>query len=252
MALEIIPAIDLSKGQAVRLKQGDFDTAVKVAEDPVKVARKFQDAGATRLHIVDLDGAKVGQPRNLSVVKDIVRKVSIPVQLGGGLRDAEIIGNVLQAAPGVDRIIIGTTAASADDALMLDILRRWPEKVVVGADIANGYVAVQGWTERSHESAAEFGRRLVTMGARRFLFTDISRDGMLQGVNVEATRAFAEIVGVPVLASGGVGGPEDIQQLAAVAKPNGIDGVIVGKALYSGRLTLEEAMRIAAETPPVA
>lgn len=246
MPLEIIPAIDLVNGQAVRLKQGDFDTAVKVAEDPVRVARKFAEAGATRLHVVDLDGAKVGSPRNVSVLREIVRKAGIPVEFGGGLRTVEIIQSVFDRVPELDRIIVGTTAASADDALMLEILHRWGEKVVVGADTKDGYIAVQGWTARTHETAAEFGRRLVKMGARRFLFTDVARDGMLEGVNVEATRAFAEAVGVPVLASGGVGGPEDIQKLTAAAQPNGIEGVIVGKALYAGRLTLADALRIAA------
>ncbi|MBC8104309.1 MAG: 1-(5-phosphoribosyl)-5-[(5-phosphoribosylamino)methylideneamino]imidazole-4-carboxamide isomerase [Cytophagales bacterium] len=247
MPLEILPAIDISKGQAVRLRQGDFETVLKVAEDPVRVARKFQEAGATRLHIVDLDGAKMGSPQNLPVIREMIRKLSIPVQLGGGLRSAELIDRVFRAASGIDRVIVGTTAASADDALMLDILHRYGDKIVVGADTKAGYIATQGWTERTTETAAEFGGRLVAMGARRFLFTDIARDGMLEGVNLEATRAFALAVGVPVLASGGVGGIEDIQKLAAPdAQQSGIEGVIIGKALYAGRLTLEDALRIAA------
>ncbi len=244
MPFEIIPAIDLRGGKAVRLQRGAFETEARVAEDPVKVARKFQDEGATRLHVVDLDGARMGSPQNVPVIRQILRQVSIPVQVGGGLRTAELVERVVDL--GADRVIVGTSAAiDAENAG--EILARFGEKVVIGADARDGFVAVQGWMQRTDEAVEAFGKRLVQMGARRFLFTDIARDGMLEGVNIEATRAFAEAVGVPVIASGGVAGPGDITALVPL-QPSGVEGVIVGKALYAGALTLADALRLAATT----
>ena len=242
MAFEIIPAIDLRGGQAVRLKQGDFGTAARVAEDPVKVARKFEAEGATRLHIVDLDGARMGSPQNVSTIRDILRRVSIPVQVGGGLRTPELVERVVKL--GADRVIVGTSAA-IDPINAADILACFGEKVVIGADAREGFVAIQGWMQHTDEAVETFGKRLVQMGARRFLFTDIARDGMLEGVNIEATRLFAEAVGVPVIASGGVAGLDDIHALVPL-QPSGVEGVRVGKALYSGALTLVDALAIAA------
>ena len=242
MALQIIPAIDLRAGKAVRLQRGNFDAETRVAEDPVKVARGFQDAGATRLHVVDLDGARMGSPQNVPTIRDILRRVSIPVQVGGGLRTPELIERVVNL--GADRVIVGTSAA-LDPANAQEILDRFGEKVVVGADARDGFVAVQGWMTHTDEAVEAFGRRLVQLGARRFLFTDIARDGMLEGVNLAATEAFAKAVGVPVIASGGVAGPGDVTALAAL-QPAGVEGVIIGKALYSGALTLVDALRLAA------
>jgi phosphoribosylformimino-5-aminoimidazole carboxamide ribotide isomerase len=242
--LEIIPAIDLLGGQAVRLRKGDYATGEKVAEDPIAVARSFEAQGARRLHIVDLDGARTGDPINAAIVRAVVEAVAIPVQVGGGVRTvaraAELIGW------GVARVIVGTSAAQ-NPAVIGAMLSEFPENVIVGADTADGFVAVHGWQESSGERAADFGRRLIALGARRFLFTDVARDGMLQGVNIAATRAFADAVGVPVLASGGVSGPDDITALAAASSESGIEGVIVGKALYAGRLTLADALQIAAQ-----
>jgi len=242
MPLEIIPAIDLRGGKAVRLQRGEFGTETRVAEDPVKVARKFQDEGATRLHVVDLDGARVGSPQNVQTIRDILRKVTIPVQVGGGLRTPELVQRI--ANLGVDRLIVGTSAA-IDPVNAAEILARFGDRVIIGADARDGFIAIQGWTQSTGEAADTFGKRLVQMGARRFLFTDIARDGMLEGVNVEATSAFARAVGVPVLASGGVAGLEDITNLLAV-QPDGVEGVIIGKALYAGRLTLADALALAA------
>lgn len=243
MPLEIIPAIDLRDGKAVRLQQGAFETAARVAEDPVKVAKKFEAEGAKRIHVVDLDGARVGTPQNVPTIRAILRAVGIPVQVGGGLRTPELVERVVNL--GADRVIVGTSAAT-DVINAAEILARFGDKIIVGADAKEGFVAVGGWIERTDEAVETFGKRLVGMGARRFLFTDIARDGMLGGVNVEATQRFALAVGVPVLASGGVAGPEDISTLAALAQPNGIEGVIIGKALYAGRLTLADALRLAA------
>lgn len=244
MSLEIIPAIDLKGGKAVRLQQGVFDTAARVAEDPVKVAKGFEAAGAKRIHVVDLDGARQGSPQNAPVVRQILRAVGIPVQVGGGLRTPELVERIVNL--GADRVIVGTSAA-VDPVNAAEILARFGDKVIIGADAKDGFVAVGGWIERTDEAVETFGKRLVQIGARRFLFTDIARDGMLGGVNVEATKRFAEAVGVPVLASGGVAGPEDIVTLVAQTQPSGIEGVIIGKALYAGRLNLADALRIAAE-----
>lgn len=245
MPLEIIPAIDLRDGKAVRLQQGAFETATRVAEDPVKVAKKFEAEGAKRIHVVDLDGARVGTPQNVPTIRAILRAVGVPVQVGGGLRTPELVERIVNL--GADRVIVGTSAA-VDAVNAGEILARFGDKVIVGADTKEGFVAVGGWIERTDEAVETFGKRLVAMGARRFLFTDIARDGMLGGVNVEATQRFAQAVGVPVLASGGVAGPEDISTLAALAQPSGIEGVIIGKALYAGRLTLADALRLAAAT----
>jgi phosphoribosylformimino-5-aminoimidazole carboxamide ribotide isomerase len=226
----------------VRLQRGDFETEARVAEDPVKVARAFQDAGARRLHVVDLDGARVGSPQNVPTIREILKRVSIPVQVGGGLRTPELVERLVNL--GADRVIVGTSAV-LDPVNAAEILRRFGDRIVIGADAKNGFVAVQGWMQISDESVEAFGKRLVGMGASRFLFTDIGRDGMLAGVNLEATRGFAEAVGVPVIASGGVAGPDDIRQLALL-QPAGVEGVIVGKALYAGALSLADALAIAA------
>ena len=239
--LEIIPAIDLMGGQAVRLQKGEFGTSARVAEDPVAVARSFEVQGARRLHVVDLDGARTGEPRNAETIAAILKALTIPVQVGGGLRSVAAAERVLNL--GADRVVIGTSAAQ-DDAIIGAMLDRFADRVIVGADTAEGFVAVKGWQERTDERGEDFARRLVARGARRFLFTDIARDGMLEGVNVEATRTFARAAGVPVIASGGVAGPDDITRLAGV-QPDGIEGVIIGKALYSGRLTVADALSLA-------
>lgn len=240
--LEIIPAIDLFGGQAVRLKKGDFGTSEKVAADPVATAIGFAEAGATRIHIVDLDGAKTGEPTNHPVIQAILAAVSVPVQVGGGLRTPEKVARLLEL--GASRAIVGTSA-SRDPEAIAAILAQFGEQVIVGADAYNGYVATHGWKETTDERVEDFAKRMAALGAQRFLFTDIARDGMLEGVNVEATAALAEAVGLPVIASGGVAGIEDIEKLVAVQQ-RGIEAVIVGKALYAGRLTLTDALRVAA------
>ena len=240
--LEIIPAIDLMGGQAVRLKKGDFATKEKVAEDPVVAARAFADAGARRIHIVDLDGARTGSPENHGVIAQILRAVDVPVQVGGGLRTVERVQAILEL--GAARAVVGTSAANNPDAIAA-ILTSFGEFVIVGADMHYGFVATHGWKETSGERVEEFGRRMVSLGARRFLFTDVSRDGLLSGVNHEATARFAEAVGAPALASGGVAGLADIENLVKV-QPRGVEGVIIGKALYAGRLNLSDALALAA------
>ena len=243
MPLELIPAIDLLNGQAVRLRQGAFDSSARVADDPVRVARQFAESGASRLHLVDLDGAKTGVPANLSVVRAIADAVSLPLQLGGGLRTRETIERVLAAVPQIARFVVGTAAASAPETIA-EILQAFGDRVIIGADARNGRISVHGWTADGGEETLTFGRRLAAMGAARFLFTDISRDGMLEGVNVSATAAFADAVERPTLASGGVASLDDIESLARAAQQSRIEGVIIGKALYAERFTLEDARRV--------
>jgi phosphoribosylformimino-5-aminoimidazole carboxamide ribotide isomerase len=238
--LEIIPAIDLMGGQAVRLKKGDFATKEKVAEDPIETARAFAQAGAHRIHIVDLDGARTGSPENHSVIGQILRAVSVPVQVGGGLRSVERVREIL--ALGAARAVVGTSAARDPDGIAA-ILEEFGDRVIVGADMHAGFVATHGWNETSDERVEDFGRRMVLLGAQRFLFTDVSRDGLLAGVNADATAAFSQAVGAPAIASGGVAGIDDIKNCARL-QPSGIEGVIIGKALYAGRLTLSEALEV--------
>ena len=239
--LEVIPAIDLMDGQAVRLKKGDFETKERVAEDPVAVAVGFEKAGAQRIHIVDLDGAKTGSPQNHATIRDILKAVSIPVQVGGGLRSLERVREVL--ALGADRAVVGTSAANNPDVIA-EILRAEGARVIVGADASGGFIATHGWQETTTERVEDFGRRMVALGAVRFLFTDISRDGMLEGVNTEATAALSQAVGKPVIASGGVAGIEDIEKLVQM-QPFGVEGVVIGKALYAGKLDLAKALQVA-------
>jgi len=241
--MEVIPAIDLKGGKCVRLRQGEFTQVETYSEDPVKYALRWQQEGAPRLHIVDLDGARVGIPQtvNLDVLRQILRRVQIPVQFGGGVRSAEIVDRMLRI--GVDRVILGTAAAQ-DESVARDVFLLHGERVIVGVDARDGLVAVRGWVERLNESAVAFARRMVAAGARRIIFTDIARDGMLAGPNLAALREVLAAVSVPVIASGGVGSAEDVRQVAALGAPN-LEGVIVGKALYAGRLTVADAVAAA-------
>lgn len=241
--MQIIPAIDLKEGKCVRLTQGVFTQAEIYSEDPVKYALRWQSEGATRLHIVDLDGAKAGmvQPHNLNVVRQIIRRVNIPVQLGGGIRSTEVIERVLNM--GVDRVILGTSVAQNDETAR-SALMMYGEKVIIGIDARDGFVAISGWQQRLDESAISFARRMVAMNAKRIIYTDISRDGMLEGVNIAAISEMVAAVPVPIIASGGVGSLEDIHALKAI-KASNLEGVIIGKALYAGKISLSEAIAAA-------
>jgi phosphoribosylformimino-5-aminoimidazole carboxamide ribotide isomerase len=239
--LEIIPAIDLRGGRAVRLKRGDFGQEEKVADDPVAVAVSFAAQGAPRIHVVDLDASRTGVPHETDIITAIVNAVAVPVQVGGGVRSLAVAERLL--ALGVDRVIVGT-AAARDSEVITALLQQFAPQIIIGADMKDGFVAVQGWMETTGERVDDFGRRMVTLGAQRFLITDVGRDGMLQGANVAATRDFARAVGVPVIASGGVADISDIEHLVKV-QPDGVEGVIIGKAIYAGRVTLADALRIA-------
>jgi phosphoribosylformimino-5-aminoimidazole carboxamide ribotide isomerase len=239
--LEIIPAIDLLGGRAVRLKRGEYGSEEKVAEDPVATARAFASAGAPRIHIVDLDGSKTGVPGNADVVSSILRAVDVPVQVGGGVRSLAAAETLFSR--GASRLIVGTSAARDPETLRA-LLDRYGDRLIVGADAVDGLVAVDGWQKTTGERVEAFGRRMVALGARRFLYTNVSRDGLLTGVDAEGTAALARAVGAPVLASGGVAGIEDVHRLV-VLQPEGVEGVIIGKAIYAGRLDLSEALAVA-------
>jgi len=237
----IIPAIDIKGGKCVRLRQGQFTLVETYSEDPVAYAIRWQKAGAPRLHVVDLDGARVGMPQNTDVVRRIIRSVSIPVQVGGGIRNAEVVERMLRI--GADRVVVGT-AVARDDAAAQAILTPYGDRIIVGVDAQDGRVAVSGWLQRLDETAEAFVTRLEKLGARRFIYTDIGRDGMLAGPNLEGLRRILRSVHVPVIASGGVASLEDVRALAGMGEAN-LEGVIIGKALYAGTVDLAEAIAVA-------
>lgn len=237
----IYPAIDLKDGQCVRLQQGDMDRATVFNDDPAAQARAFESAGAEWIHIVDLNGAFEGRPVNADAVAAIVDAVDVPVQLGGGIRAEAGIEDWL--ARGVARVILGTVAVKNPD-LVRSACARWPGRVALGIDARDGMVAVEGWAEISDISAEDLARQFEATGAAAIIYTDIGRDGVLAGPNIEATLALANCVDTPVIASGGVSGRGDIEALAA-SPP--IAGVIVGRALYDGRVALEAALAAGSE-----
>lgn len=234
----VIPAIDLKDGKCVRLAQGDFRRVTVYSEDPVEMAEQWRMQGAQRLHVVDLDGSLVGSPRNRSVILEMVKAVPIPVELGGGIRDMETVAFYL--GHGVRWVILGT-AALRNEAFVRDACRRFSGRIIVGIDAREGLVAVQGWTEKTSETAVEIVRRYEDLDLAAVVYTDIHRDGMETGVNIEATRMLAEATNIPVIASGGVAGMADIERVLDL-EPAGVMGVIAGKALYSGSLSLEAAI----------
>jgi phosphoribosylformimino-5-aminoimidazole carboxamide ribotide isomerase len=241
--VEIIPAIDIINGRCVRLVQGKFDQETVFSDNPVKMAEQWAEQGATRLHVVDLDGARMGNPLNLKVLEKIVKAIGIPVQLGGGIRTLEMANTVLAA--GVSRVIIGTSAA-LDSEKAEEMFRVLGEKAILGVDALNGYVAVRGWQARTEERAVDFAKRMLQIGAKRIIFTDISRDGMLTGVNTFAIERILKAVDIPVIASGGVGSMQDIKRLLPLAE-KGLEGVILGKALYTGAVSLPDVISAAKE-----
>ncbi|MCX6344501.1 MAG: 1-(5-phosphoribosyl)-5-[(5-phosphoribosylamino)methylideneamino]imidazole-4-carboxamide isomerase [Armatimonadetes bacterium] len=235
---EILPAIDMMDGKCVRLVQGKFDQATVFSDEPADMAKRWADAGATRLHLVDLNGSRMGAPQETEAIKRIIAAVNVPVQLGGGIRSLEIARKMLDM--GVERVIIGTSAA-LDSNLAEMIFKELGEQVILGVDAKDGFVAVKGWEETTGENAIEFSIRMQKLGARRVIYTDISRDGMMQGANIAAMQRMAESLEIPVIASGGVSNIDDIRQLAAL-ESKGIEGAILGKALYAGALSLREAL----------
>ena len=234
----IYPAVDLKGGKVVRLQQGRADAETVYSDDPAAVAKRWEDEGAGYLHVVDLDGAFDGEPRNWDAVKKILKAVQIPIQLGGGLRRRSQVEEALQM--GVTRVVIGTKACESAEfvqALVQDFARR----IVVGIDARAGFVAVKGWTERTELSAVDFAQQIDRLGVANIIFTDVSTDGMLAGPNYFAIAALCAAVRCNVIASGGVGSLNDVRRLQRVAEeyPN-LVGIIIGKALYDGRIDLKQ------------
>lgn len=237
--MEVIPAIDLLEGKCVRLYQGDYDRSQVFNDNPVEVARQWASQGATRLHVVDLDGAKVGKPVNLDAIEAIVRVVGIPVQVGGGLRDRDSVSQLLSL--GVDRVILGTIAVE-NPQLVTQLCQEFPQKIVAGIDARNGKVATRGWLETSEVEATELAIRMAAQGVAAIIYTDIHRDGTLSGPNMEALRELAQAIEIPVIASGGISSLTDLLSLLALEQ-YGVTGAIVGRAIYTGDLSLTEAVR---------
>jgi phosphoribosylformimino-5-aminoimidazole carboxamide ribotide isomerase len=240
-ALTLYPAIDLKDGECVRLRRGAMDEATVYSSDPAGQARAWQDAGFAWLHVVDLNGAFAGRPVNAAAVAAILAAVTIPVQLGGGIRDMAGVESWLMA--GVRRVILGS-AAVKHPALVREACRAFPGRIIVGIDARDGIVATDGWAETSAISARELALSFEDAGAAAIVYTDIGRDGMLSGLNLEQTVALAGSIATPVIASGGVGGPRDLADLRRVAVGTRIEGVIVGRALYDGRIDPRAALAL--------
>jgi phosphoribosylformimino-5-aminoimidazole carboxamide ribotide isomerase len=236
----LYPAIDLKEGRCVRLRQGDMAQATVVGEDPAAQAREFADSDFAWLHIVDLDGAFAGRPANREAVEAILKAVPLPLQLGGGIRDLGTVEAWL--GRGVRRVILGT-AAVRDPDFVRAAAKAFPERVAVGIDARDGKVAVEGWAKTSELAAAELARRFEDSGVAAIIYTDIARDGMLAGLNFEATLALAAGIGIPVIASGGLASMADIETLAE-PRCAGLGGAIVGRALYDGRIDAKRALAL--------
>lgn len=239
----IYPAIDIRGGRCVRLTEGRFDAETVFADDPAEMALKWAGLGAEFLHLVDLDGALAGEGKNVPVIQCILKSVSIPVQLGGGIRNLETIEKLLEL--GVTRLILGS-AAVKNPELVAEACKKYPGHIAVGIDAKNGEVAIEGWGQGSGVAATELAKKMADFGVETIIYTDISRDGMLSGVNVEATAALARACGVPIIASGGVASLDDIRRVKAV-EGDGVQGCIIGKAIYTGAVDLKEVLALAKE-----
>jgi len=238
--MDVIPAVDIRGGRCVRLYQGDYDRETVFSEDPVAMARQWEQRGAARLHVVDLDGARAGQPVNNHVIEELISAVDVPVQVAGGVRQIDVVERYLEM--GADRVVLGT-AAVRDQPLVSKACAMFPEAVVVAVDARRGRVETAGWREASDETPERLIRGLTELGVGRFIFTDIARDGTLRGPNFSAVGRLVRTCRTPVIAAGGVSTVEHLRRLAKL----GVEGTIVGRALYDGGLELEEALRAVRE-----
>lgn len=240
----IIPAIDIKDGKCVRLRQGDMDQETIFSDDPVAIAERWVEAGARRIHLVDLNGAFAGEPKNAIVVKAIAQAFpDVPIQVGGGIRDTETIQVYLDA--GVQYVIIGTQAVTAPH-FVNDVCLEFPGHIIVGLDAKDGKVAVDGWSKLSKHDVIDMAKHFEADGVEAIIYTDISRDGMMSGVNVESTVKLAQSIHIPVIASGGITNIDDIKALSKVAH-EGIAGAITGRAIYEGTLDFAEAQKLSDE-----
>jgi phosphoribosylformimino-5-aminoimidazole carboxamide ribotide isomerase len=240
MTLDVIPSIDLLAGQVVRLERGDYAKKTVYSDDPIGVAMDFEAQGATRIHVVDLDGAASGEPANAIAIGGMIQRIAIPLQIAGGIRTIARVEELLSR--GVDRVVLGTKALT-DESFLVQVVNRFPDRVIVAPDAKDRVVHVSGWTQSTGEDVVDVCRRLAGAGVRRLLVTDIATDGMLAGPNVELFRDIAAASGVPVIASGGVASTDDVRALAAVP---GVEAAIIGRALYVKALDLGDAIKAAA------
>ncbi len=234
----VIPAVDIKGGKCVRLKQGLMDEETIFSDNPEEMALKWQEKGAKRLHLVDLDGAVNGETSNKKVVQNIVKVVSVPVQLGGGIRNMETIGEYIDI--GIDQVILGTVAYKNPD-LVDEACKRYENKIIVSIDSKDGYISIEGWTEPTQMAAIDLAKNFENMGVNSIIYTDIKRDGMESGPNLDAIKKFAGALNMKVIAAGGISTLKDIEDLSLLEK-YGVNGAIVGKALYSGSIKLEEVI----------
>ena len=238
--MQIIPAVDIKQGKCVRLLQGRMEDSTHYSDDPVKMAQRWETQGASLIHVVDLDGAFAKEVKNLKTIQDILAGINVPIQLGGGIRDLATIEMYLDA--GVSKIIIGSEALYHPE-LVKEACREFPDKIVVGIDARNGRVAVEGWSRTSETRVIDLAKKFESCGVAAINFTDIFKDGMQVGPNIEETAALACAVSIPIVASGGVSTLQDIKNLLKIEN-KGVTGVITGRALYEGTLDLKEAIRI--------
>jgi len=238
--MEIIPAIDIIKGKVVRLEKGRFDREKVYTDDPVEKAKEWSDLGAKVLHVVDLDGAKIGKPQNLSVIKKIVDSTGLDIELGGGLRDEKNIAEAFSL--GIKYAVVGTSAVQ-DSGFCTRMIKKYKDRIIFAVDVKDGMVAIKGWQESSNTAVAEYLRRLEKIGAKTIIYTDISKDGMMAGPNIAALSEILSATSLDVIASGGISRLRDIKVLKELEK-DGLKGVIIGKALYEGKIDLKEALDV--------
>ena len=237
----IIPAIDIKEGKCVRLREGQFSDTEIFSDDPIKVAVKWADKGAEMLHIVDLDGARYGKLINISLVEQIIKKIGIPVQVGGGIRSYQEVKNLLDL--GASRVILGTILWK-NKALAKKLFEDFSEKIIAGIDARDGYVAIEGWQNITPVDALDFAGKMEKLGAKRIIYTDIKRDGTLKGPNISNIEKMVKKINIPLICSGGIASLDDIEKLMGF-ETKGLEGLILGKALYKGTLLLEDVLKIA-------
>ncbi|MFH0925291.1 MAG: 1-(5-phosphoribosyl)-5-[(5-phosphoribosylamino)methylideneamino]imidazole-4-carboxamide isomerase [bacterium] len=232
----IIPAIDIRDGNCVRLIQGDYQKETIYSNDPILVAKKWESEGAKLIHLVDLDGALHGLPKNIDTIKQIITSISIPVQIGGGIRNIETIDQYFEL--GVERVILGTKAIESPQ-FVEEACKKYPRKIIIGIDAKDGKVATKGWTSISEISATELAKKYDHLKLAAIIFTDINRDGLLAGPNLKSIRTLAESISTPVIASGGISSYKDVESICAL-ESLGVEGIIIGKALYTGAIGLKQ------------